>query len=140
MYALVITSRPPHREALPLAGHEVPSVVAVSNSLISVNCRMALRGCSGTLTKRIILVQDVNVLLALRALNLLQVCSNLIWRKHASHLGNKPRQLSREVGMSGGSIGKIHQLFTDKILEGGREPIACLDRLSRLALLNQTWR
>jgi hypothetical protein len=95
-----------------------------------------LRGCSGTLTKRIILVQDVNVLLALRALDLLQVCSNLIWPKHASHLGNKPRQLSREVGMSGGSIGKIHQLFTDKIIEGGREPIACLDRLSRLVLLN----
>jgi hypothetical protein len=38
--------------------------------------------------------------------------------------------------MSGGSIGKIHQLFTDKILVGGLEPIACLDRLSRLVLLN----
>jgi hypothetical protein len=42
----------------------------------------------------------------------------------------------REVGIPGGSIGKIHQLFTYKILEGGREPIACLDRLSRLVLLN----
>jgi len=124
MYALVFTSRPPHRKALPLVGHEVPSVVAVSNSLIRVKLPDSLRGCSGTLTKRIILVQDVNVLLALRALNLLQVCSHLIWRKHASHLGNKPRQLSHKVGMSGGSIGKIHQLFTEKILEGGREPIA----------------
>jgi hypothetical protein len=26
--------------------------------------------------------------------------------------------------MSGGGVGKSHQLFTEKILEGGREPIA----------------
>jgi acyl-CoA synthetase (AMP-forming)/AMP-acid ligase II len=82
MYGLVFTSHAPHRKALPLFGHEVPSVVAVSNSLIRVKLPDSLRGCSGTLTKRIILVQDVNVLLALRALNLLQVCPNLIWRKH----------------------------------------------------------
>ena len=31
--------------------------------------------------------------------------------------------------MSGGSTGKIHQLLTDNVVEGRREPEACLDRL-----------
>jgi hypothetical protein len=30
------------------------------------------------------------------------------------HLGDKPRQLSREVGMSGSSLGKIQRLLTKK--------------------------
>src|SRR5438067_9549761 len=52
MYALVVTSHPPHREALPLVGYEVPSVVAVSNSLISVNCRIRSAAAAGLSRRR----------------------------------------------------------------------------------------
>ena len=51
-------------------------------------------------------------------------------------MGNKPWQLSREVGMSGGGTNKIHQLLTDKVVESGLEPETCLDCLSCLTLLD----
>jgi hypothetical protein len=38
--------------------------------------------------------------------------------------------------MSGGSTGKAHQLLTDKVVEGRREPESSLDRLSRFALFD----
>src|ERR1019366_8444126 len=85
----------------------------------------ALRDCGRTLTKKIILLlllQNINVPFVLRPLDLRQLRANLIRREHASHRGNKPRQFAREVGMSGGSTGKTHQLLTDKVVEGRREP------------------
>jgi hypothetical protein len=49
MSALVVTSRPPHREALPLVGYEVPSVVAVSN--VRTVAKTQLGGLNDGLTR-----------------------------------------------------------------------------------------
>jgi hypothetical protein len=38
--------------------------------------------------------------------------------------------------MLGGSAGKIYKLLTDDIVERRLEPVTCLDRSSRFALLN----
>src|SRR6516162_2695733 len=38
--------------------------------------------------------------------------------------------------MVGGSLGKVQQLLSNKIVEGGREPEPHPDRLGRLALLD----
>jgi len=60
----------------------------------------ALRDCGRTLTKKIILLQNINVPFVLRTFDLRQLCANLIRREYASHLGNKLRQFPREVGVS----------------------------------------
>src|SRR3954453_18589294 len=93
------------------------------------------QGCSRTLTERIIVTKNVPVLFILLTFHLPKVRSDLIGSEHASHLGDKPGQLSREVGMSGGSAGEIHQLLAHKIVKGRFEPEAHPDHLSRLALL-----
>src|SRR4051794_34952220 len=68
-------------------------------------------------------------------LHLCKMRQNLIGRKHASHLGDKPGQLFREVGMSGGRANESYQFLVDKVAKGRFEPETCPDHLSRLALL-----
>jgi hypothetical protein len=96
----------------------------------------ALRGGGWTLPKRVILLRNVRVFFALLTLKPRHVPPYLFRRKHASHLCDKPRQFSAELGMSGGSVGKIQQLLADDIVERGLEPEAQFDRLGRFALLN----
>src|SRR3954465_2267664 len=66
--------------------------------------------------------------------HLCKVRQNLVGRKPASHLGDKPRQLSRKVGMSGGRANESYQFLADKVVKGRFEPEACPDPLSRPAL------
>ena len=116
-------------------GHEVPSMGAVNNSLTSMNCRTRSATAAGS-SRRGSSSSKTSTFLSFCARSIRASCAQSHRREHASHLGNKPRQLPREVAMSGCSTGKIHQLLTDKVVEGRREPKSSLDRLSRLALFD----
>jgi hypothetical protein len=84
----------------------------------------ALRGGGWTLPKRVILLRNVRVFFALLTLKPRHVPPYLFRRKHASHLCDKPRQFSAELGMSGGNVGKIQQLLGDDVVERGLDPVA----------------
>src|SRR6201993_3842799 len=134
MSAILGVSRAPHREVIRQSRsteHRRGQQFLDQHELLN-----ALRDGGRTLREKIILLQNIDVPFVLRTLDLRQLCADLIRREHASHLGNKPRQFPSEVGMSGGSTGKAHQLLTDKVVEGRREPESSLDRLSRFALFD----
>src|SRR5450759_947181 len=74
-------------------------------------------GCNRPFTMQFIIFQYFAGFFALFSLNPREVCPHLLWREHAPHLGNEPRQLSCEFRMFGGSTGKIQQLFSDHVIK-----------------------
>src|SRR5262249_8488744 len=88
------------------------------------------------LTKRIILVQDLNVFFGLHSLNIHELRCDLIGSEHTPYLRQESRQLSREVGTMSRGLGKIQQFLTDNLVERCFEPELCSDRLCSLTLLN----
>ena len=55
----------------------------------------------------IIVCGGVGIVFGLFTLDAGDVRPNLLWRKHAPHLGNEPRQFPGEFRMVGSSAGKI---------------------------------
>src|ERR1039458_8564078 len=94
------------------------------SELLSARC-----GRNRTISDQFIIFINVDVLVALFSLKARDLCPYLLWREHAPHPGNEPRQLSRKFGMLGGSTGKIQQLFSDHVIKCRFEPIPELDVL-----------
>ena len=66
-------------------GHEVPSAVAVNNSLIIANRRARSAILAGSSSRRIVLVQNVLLFFVLFALDARQLRSDLCGSEHSSH-------------------------------------------------------
>src|ERR1700719_2155198 len=116
------------------AGHEVPTVDAVNNALILVNCRtrsaifagLSQRGSSSFRTSSSFSFRSRSMRVRLRsdlsAVNILLTSENKSW------------ELLRKGTIIGRRLNQIYQFLTDDIIEGRLEAKTSSDRFSCLAL------
>jgi hypothetical protein len=106
-----------------LFGYDLPSVVAVSNSLIRLNRRTRSPVAAGLSRKGSSSSSKLRDYFLLRTLNISQLHCNLFGREQAPYLREKSRQFSCEVGTVRGGGGKIQQFLADDVVD---EPESCL--------------